>query len=280
MMPSLVVLTDFFAVTNRALSYAAGLAVPLNAHLVLLHVRYDGMPVPEGYGGQHTARGEHKTDRALLKLAATQTVPTEINVSAGFLPAAVTEAVRRHQPLFLVLARPSSTLDSEADATEQFIGVVQDLMRQVPYPLLLVPTGAGWDAFPPRRLLLAVDGQPFTFGADDQPDALGQLLDATQATLDVVQVTDDEHGLPNPGAVLETVRANDLVNNFEESRLHQVYGPTVAAGVLAEAGRQGADLLVVVARRHSLLGSLFQESVTAELIRESSVPVLLLPAAE
>ena len=57
MTPSLVVLTDFFAVTNRALSYAAGLAVPLNAQLVLLHVRYDGLPVPEGYGGQHTPRG-------------------------------------------------------------------------------------------------------------------------------------------------------------------------------------------------------------------------------
>ena len=39
MTPSLVMLTDFHAVTNRALSYAAGLAVPLQAHL--LHVRHD-----------------------------------------------------------------------------------------------------------------------------------------------------------------------------------------------------------------------------------------------
>ena len=95
MTPSLVVLTDFFAVTNRALSYAAGLAVPLNAQLVLLHARYDGLPVPEGFGARHTQQGEWKTDQALLHLAAEQTVPTGVDVAEGFLPEAVTEAVRR-----------------------------------------------------------------------------------------------------------------------------------------------------------------------------------------
>lgn len=46
MIPSLVVLTDFFDVSNHALSYAAGLAVPLDAHLVLLHVRHDALLAP------------------------------------------------------------------------------------------------------------------------------------------------------------------------------------------------------------------------------------------
>jgi hypothetical protein len=36
MKSSFVVLTDFFAVFNRALAYAAALAVPMHAHLVLL----------------------------------------------------------------------------------------------------------------------------------------------------------------------------------------------------------------------------------------------------
>ena len=104
-------------------------------------------------------------------------------------------------------------------------------------------------------------------------------LHATQATLDVVHVTDDAQARPNDGSVLETVRANDLANGFAESRLHEVYHPAVVAGVLGEAARQKADLLVVVARRHSLLGSLFHRSVTALLIQESPIPVLILPAA-
>ena len=65
MTPSPVVLTDFHAVTNRALSYAAGLAVPLKAHL-LLHARHDALLVPEEYGDSyHIWRDERKTAHAL-----------------------------------------------------------------------------------------------------------------------------------------------------------------------------------------------------------------------
>ena len=275
MTPSIVVLTDFFAVTNRALSYAAGLAVPLNAQLVLLHTRYDGLPVPAGFEAHHTPQGEQKTDRALLRLAAEQTVPTEVDVAEGLLPAAVTEAVRRHHPLFMVLGRPGAA----TEPAELLTNVVMDLLRHAPHPLLLVPA-VGWDAFPPRRFLLAVDGQPFTFNDDDHQEVLSRLLQATQATLDAVYVTDDEHARLDSGNVLDTVRANDLVSTFVENRLHEVYNPTVVAGVLEEAARQEADMLVVVVRRHSLLGSLFHRSVTAQLIQESAIPVLLLPAEE
>lgn len=65
MTPSLLVLTDFHAVPNRALSYAAGLAVPLKADL-LLHVWHDDLLAPEAYGDSyHTERGERKTAYAL-----------------------------------------------------------------------------------------------------------------------------------------------------------------------------------------------------------------------
>ena len=276
MMPSLVVLTDFLAVTNRALSYAAGLAVPLNAQLVLLHTRYDGLPVPEGFEARHTPLGEYQTDQALRRLAASQTVPTEVDVAEGLLPEAVTEAVRRHHPLFMVLGRPSAA----TEPAELLTNVVMDLLRHAPHPLLLVPA-VGWDAFPPRRFLLAVDGQPFDFDDACQQEVLSRLLHATHATLDAVYVTDDEHALPHAGNVLETIRTNDLLNDtFAETRLHEVYSATVVGGVMHEAARLEADLLVVVVRRHSLLGSLFHSSVTAQLIQESAIPVLLLPVAD
>ena len=52
---SFVILTDFSALPNRALSYAARLAEPMHAQLVLLHVRHDGLLSPEEY----TNRGAH-----------------------------------------------------------------------------------------------------------------------------------------------------------------------------------------------------------------------------
>ena len=272
MTPSLIVLTDFHAVTNRALSYAAGLAVPLQAHLLLLHARHDDLLAPEQYGDSyHTWRGEQKTAYALQDLATSQPVPTEVDISDEALPYAVREAVRHRHPLLVVLDRPDPAITAE----ELVVRTALNLLRHAPYPLLLVP-GAGGKVSPPRRLLLAVDGQPFALRPHQ--DLLRQLLRATQGTLDVLHVTVDGEDTPGSTVLLGTVRDNDLVDALAESSLHQVYQSTVVAGVLKEAARQSADMLVVVGRPHSWLGGLFHDSTTTWLLRESPIPVLVLPA--
>ena len=272
MTPSLVVLTDFHAVKNRALSYAAGLAVPLQAHLLLLHARHDDLLAPEEYGDSyHTWRGEQKTAYALQDLAARQPVPTEVDISDEALPYAVREAVRHRHPLLLVLDRPDPAIAAE----ELVVRTALNLLRHAPYPLLLVP-GADGTTFPPRRLLLAVDGQPFALRPHQ--DLLRQLLLATRGTFDVVHVAGSEHGGLRPAVVLGTVCENDLVDALPDSSLHRVYHPTAAGGILQEAARQAADMLVVVARPHSWMGGLFHDSVTGRLLRESPIPVLVLPA--
>ena len=273
MIPSLVVLTDFYAVTNRTLSYAAGLAVPLGAQLVLLHVRHDPLLGPTTYHRADIPRDQRQTRQALLDLAAKQPVATTVDVAAGFLPEAVTEAVRVHHPLFLVLARPGQ----DAETAEFVTSTAVDVLRNAPYPLLVVPA-VGWDASPPRRLLLAVDGEPFRLRPHQ--DLLRRLLYATEGTLDVVHVTDDEHAQPDAAAVRQAVDANDLVDQLPASRQHEVYNPSVLAGMLQEADRLKADLLVVVARHHGALGGLFHQSQTARLIQESPIPVLILPAED
>ncbi|GAB3868626.1 hypothetical protein GCM10028824_14020 [Hymenobacter segetis] len=268
--PALVVLTDFFAVSNRTLSYAAGLAVPLHAHLVLLHVRRDGLLAPAEYS-HHSTSTERQTARQLKHLAAGQEVPTEVDISEDFLPEAVEDVVRRHHPLLLVLGRPgSATMPAEI-----VTNAAMDLLRHAPFPLLVVPT-VGWDVLPPRRLLLAVDGQSFKL--PETRHLLTRLLQANQGTLDVVHVaTDDAPASPD---VMASIYQHGMLKEVDAHRVHRVRQPTVVGGVLQQAGDMEADMLVVVARRHSLLGGLFHRSVTAQLIQESPIPVLVLPAEE
>ena len=273
MTSSLVVLTDFYAVTNRALSYAAALALPLRAHLVLLHVRHNHLLAPEEYSGTYPGWTERKTARALGQLAGQQSVPTEVDISEEFLPDAVQEAVRHHHPLLVVMGRSGA----DTVPAEVLTSTAMDVLRHAAHPLLVVPA-PGWDTFPPRRLLLAVDGEPFSLG--EHQDVVSRLLFATGATLDVVHVSNDEHARPDAARVLDTVRANDLMDELSTSQLHEVYHPAVVGGVLQEAARQQADMLVVVARRHSLLGGLFHDSMTARILRESPIPVLVLPAED
>ena len=273
MTPSLIVLTDFYAVTNRALSYAGGLAVPLGAQLVLLHVRHDPLLGPRTYYNADTPQGQRQTRKALLDLAADQPVLTTVDVAGGFLPEAVMEAVRLHHPLFLVLARAGQ----DAETAEFVTSTAVEVLRHAPYPLRVVPA-VGGDASPPRRLLMAVDGEPFRLRPHQ--DLLRRLLYATEGTLDVVHVSNENETPPDATVVQLTVDANDLVDQLPTSRQHEVYNPWVLGGILQEATRLEADMIVVVARHHNTLGSLFHQSQTARLIQESPIPVLILPAED
>ena len=275
MLPCIVVLTDFFAVSNRALSYAAGLAVPLKAHLLLLHAQHDQLLAPDEFGEYHTWAGGQKTFYAMEKLAAAQPVPTEIDLSDNPLSAAVREVLRERELLLVVLGQPGF----EGAPVELVPRTAMSLLRRVACPLLLVPA-MGWDKFPPRRLLLAVDGKAFTLGA--QQSVIHRLLRTLQGTLEVVHITDDEHQRPIASALLGTIMQNDLVEDTLEEPLplHERCHARVASGVLEVAAQQKADVLVVVARHHSFMGNLFHRSITAQLIQESPIPVLVLPAED
>lgn len=272
---SLVVLTDFNAVANRALTYAAELALPLEANLVLLHVRYD--PLLGGtneVSSYHSRRQHRRTREALATLAADQPVPTTVDVTDEVLSEAVRETVHHHHPLLLVLARGGRNADDAKMATS----TAMDVLRYAPHPLLVVPDARRPATVPPRRLLLAVDGEPFHVHACQH--VLRRLLAVSPATLEVVHVTTDQHYRPSESVVLNTIRANDLVADLAEASLQDVYHATAAGGILKVAASHEADLVVVIARPHSFLGRLFHRSVTAQLIEQSPVPVLVLPAEE
>jgi nucleotide-binding universal stress UspA family protein len=53
-----------------------------------------------------------------------------------------------------------------------------------------------------------------------------------------------------------------------------------AAGLLEALVDTQADLLLVVARSRTYLGELFHRSVTAQVLGNCTVPVLVLPTAE
>jgi nucleotide-binding universal stress UspA family protein len=275
MSPSIIVLADFLDDSNRVLSYAAGLAVPLKAHLLLLHARHNQLLAPDDFDTCLTLAGEQKTFYALEKLAAAQPVPTEVDITNDSLFDAVREIIRERELLLVVMGQSGFAGTLPELVTRTAMG----LLRRVACPLLLVPA-VGWDQVPPRCLLLAVDCEPFKLGA--QRSTVYRLLRALQGTLEVVHITDDEHPRPTASALLDTITQNDLVEDTLDGslHLHERHHAHVASGVLEEVAQLKADMLVVVARHRSFWGSLFHQSITAQLIQESSIPVLVLPAED
>ena len=151
------------------------------------------------------------------------------------------------------------------------------MLRATLRPVLLVPAAAT-AAAPPRRVLVAVDGEPFALAAASRN--LVELLGSWAAAYTVAHIDLNSKLLGTSGQLaLADVRASQLLPPATPLELYEASDQAPAAGVLQAAADTQADLLVLIARPRSFLGELFHRSVTAEVLRHSRVPVLLLPAA-
>ena len=269
MTASLLILTDFFQAANHALDYATNLARPLNARLVLLNVRRDSVLDPEHLTGDFSNLSKEAVALALNSAARSLPVPVVAEVGYGRVEVAVADAVARHHPALIILGRPDhSDLPDELVQTTSL-----DLLRHSPYPMLVVPHLVASTA-PPRRVLLAVDGEPFSLGT--HAGSMQQLFTALEAEVTVLHVSAGHHEL-DPAA-LESVRQTGLLHGLPPAHTRTASNASPARGILQVAQPHDFDLLVVIARERSFLGQLFHHSVTAQLLLDSALPILVLPA--
>ena len=274
MVPSLLILTDFFQAANRALDYATNLAAPLGARLVLLHVRRDSITDPELFTGGLSNLNQHAIELALNSITTNLPVPVVGEVGHGRVADAVADAVSRHHPTLVVLGRP----DTEDTPDELVRTTALDILRTAPYPMLVVPHNVHTTK-PPRRVLLAVDGEPFSLG--QHAGAMRHLLDALHAELTVLHVTENTNPDGNAAAALATVQQTGLTADLAQPiQTLSTHATAPADGVLQMARPADFDLVVLIARPRSFLGELFHHSVTAQVLLHSAVPVLVLPAIE
>ena len=116
---------------------------------------------------------------------------------------------------------------------------------------------------------------PFTLAAPAL--ALKELLNALQPTTAVVHVAPEGHGPSYGDVALKSVMSTELFGHLTNNSLYEVREEAPADGILHAATELDSQLIVVLARPHTFLGGLFHRSVTAQVLRHSPVPVLVLP---
>ncbi|UYZ60850.1 universal stress protein [Hymenobacter latericus] len=266
-MLTLLVLTDFSPVADHALQYAAALAAPAGAHLVLLHVR-PSLLSPRAF----TAAADYSESQANdLLQQRLRTLPAAVRATCalerGDVGTELATAARRHKASVIVVGRPdlSNTPEELAHTTSL------EVLRHVACPLLIVPHNAS-GTVPPRQVLLAIDDQPLPTTHATQ--TLQPLLGS--AALTVLHVSDEEV-TNDPTRAFANAQHAGLTAGFASAQPNGFSGASPAAGIADAAAMLQPDLLLLVARRRSFLGQLFHESVTAAVVREARLPVLVLP---
>ena len=274
MTPSLLILTDFFQAANRALDYATNLAQPLGARLVLLHVRRNSMLDPERLTGGLSNLNNEALNMALSSMTSNLSVPVVAEVGHGRVATAVADAVDRHHPALIVLGRPNTE-----DTPDELVRTTAlDMLRTAPYPMLVVPYNVQTTR-PPRRVLLAADGEAFSLG--QHAAAAQRLLHALQAEVTVLHVEEYAGPTATTAAALASVAATGLTAGLPEPiRTLSIVAPAPAEAILRAAQPADFDVVVLIARPRSFFGELFHHSVTAQVLLHSAVPVLVLPAME
>lgn len=271
---SLLVLTDFTRPADHALAYADCLACATGARLVLLHVRRDAILDPEQLSGTLADLDTEATNLAFASMERGLTAPAVAEVGHGLLTEAVARAVQQYQPTLIVLGRTETGNTPD----ELLTPLALALMRTIPYPLLVVPASPA--TLPvPRRVLLAVDGEPFTLGP--YAGTVRHLLDALSASLTVLYVLPPGSPDERSKQAFESVQRTGLADDLAELTHHRgVSAPHPAEGILRVARAAEFDLIALVARPRSFLSRLFHRSVTAQALLHSPIPVLVLPAME
>ncbi|UOQ74838.1 universal stress protein [Hymenobacter cellulosilyticus] len=265
----LLVLTDFTPAADAALQYAATLAAHLQVPLVLLHVNRNSIFDPETFTGKIHHRSEGEIAVALNERIQGLKVPAIPAMTTGRSTAAIREIVQQHQPALLVLGRPSvAELPDELVSTTSL-----DLLSEIQYPLLIVPTATVPQL--PQRLALAADNNPFQLAAPAGP--VQQLLSALHTTATIVHVAEPEDNDSCHSALGSVQRAGLLTDGQNPVATHGVRNLDIPRGIEQAVKDIHADLLVLIARRHNILGRLFHRSITAQMIRQTQLPVLVLP---
>ena len=265
----LLVLTDFGQPANRALNYATTLAGTVGAELVLLHVRRDSYQDPELLTGKLLGRDQGVVDMALRTLTSNRAVPTTSEVRHGRVGAAVAEAVHRHHPSLVVLGLPDTGATPEALVSTTAL----DLLRATPHPMLVIPHDAPAPVVP-RRVLLAVDGEAFSLGP--HTGLMRAFFTALRAQLTVLHVYPYDTTTEDVAA-LESVVHTGLTTGLPPVSTRNVMSSDPVEGILEVAATGEYDVIALVARPRSFWGELFERSVTARVLLNSSLPVLVLP---
>jgi len=269
----LLVLTDFSPAADHALAYADSLAARLGAGLVLLHVQRTSPLDPAALTGTLSPLSEGEIAVALAQRSASLTVPALVEATAARVPEATQAAVRRHQPALLIVGKSAA-----ADASPEVVAhtTALELLHSIECPILLVPEHT-LAPVPPRRVSIAADDQPFS--PISAATSVSTWLQQLSADFTVVHVAEPED---NDSAVTahQQVTNSGLLPPATTLHQHGVRSLSIADGILQATQETAADLLIVQARHHNWLGNFFHRSVTAQLVRRTTLPVLIVAEAK
>jgi len=270
-MKKILVATDFSPAASNAVNYATDMSLSIKASLVLLHViqipvSYTDVPVvitQEEIFRSAEDEVEGLKQRVLSATNGALQVETEVR-TGGFFEELKTFCEMIH-PYVVVMGSQGTT----AAERMLFGGHAIHATRHLEWPLITIPPGARYSAV--KKIGLACD---FDKVVDTMPvDEINMLVSDFNAELHVLNT--GHKGTYDPNIVFESGLLQEMLIGLNP-RYHFISSENIDKGIVDFADKNQIDLLIVLPKRHGVLGELVHRSHTKQLVLHSHVPVMAL----
>lgn len=272
-MKKILVPTDFSTLSDNGLDYAVQLAKKTEAELLLFHAYFVPVPmydplviVPSGKEIEKEALSSlEKLHQSVLK------ANPELKVSYNTMPGApddeIIEYAQKEQvDLIVVGTQGAGYLE------ERIIGSTASLLiRKSKIPVIVIDKTVKFRE--PKNIVLAVD-----FAETDNTTVLKPLKDLAKffkSHVHVLNVFPESQAVPTLGEIAESFRLIHSLKYVHHTFFYRE-NTNVIDGINDFVEKHDIDLVVMIARNHSVISRLFREPHTKAMAFHSKVPLLTL----
>lgn len=272
-MRTIVVPTDFSSMASNAAHYGAQLAANIDASLTLLHicevpVVYADVPVAVPGPVELTEEAVAKLEQMKKQLLQEVVMPVKIytEVRVGTVASQLKQFCDHVQPYAVVMGNHGQ------GEIESFLFGSNTVwaMKHLSWPLIVVPANAKYKTI--KSVGLACD---FKKAITATPvEAIRSIVQNFGADLHVLYINTEESKDQYDALVIEgSGKLNEMLNDLNP-HYHFIDYPDIEEGLSEYAEKYYIDLLIVVPRKHDLLGRLFHPSHTKHMALHTKMPLM------
>lgn len=269
-MKTILVPTDFSAVSRNATLYAGQLAKALGAKIVLFHTYMIPAPTTEMLYmmvsvDEIQKEHEERIKKDAARLFSNFNVEVEWEVRIG-IPSEEIKLLVMEKAIDLVVMATHGE-----GGLDKIIGsTTRNVIRKIKTPVLIIPQNAAFS--PIDRITYASD---FTYDTSLQLfNPLLEFINAFNSKLNILHVYKQQE----KPSIDEVTGKKDLDEIFKDinHEFNTVSDPDITHGINGFIEKTGAGLLAMVAHKHTFLERIFSRNNTSKMAYETKIPLLAL----
>jgi nucleotide-binding universal stress UspA family protein len=270
-MKTIIVPTDFSAVSINALHYALNMAKEIGASVTLFHayqipVSFSEVPVVTITMEEMQSQTDKKMNE--LKNSVEHISSGEVAIHVKNALGDTIEELENLCSAEDVFSVVMGTRGAGAMEVLFLGSTTLSAINQLKVPVMIIPPGATYR--PIKKLGFACD---YSQVADPTPiREIRELCQTFRAELKVLNV-DYENRKFTPEVPISLTKVHELLDPLDPE-YHFIDDPNVEDGINKFAETHGIDMLITIPKKHRLLDNIFRKSHTRKLALHAHVPIV------